>query len=129
MGMPAAKRGDKVVAFDTHFITTQSGVTLPVPMHPFNGILDGDLSGDVRIEGQSAATVGTTATNTPRHLPLGGLFAKQPSNKGEIIRGSARVFINGKAAARAGDTAKTCNDPVDLPVGTVIATSKVLIGD
>jgi len=38
------------------------------------------------------------------------------------------VLINGKAAARAGDTAQTCNDPVPMPVGTVVATSTVLIG-
>ena len=33
----------------------------------------------------------------------------------------------GKPAARMGDTAKTCNDPTDLPVGTVIAAGTVLI--
>jgi uncharacterized Zn-binding protein involved in type VI secretion len=49
-------------------------------------------------------------------------------NQGEIITGSATVLINGKPAARAGDTARTCNDPVDLPVGTVIAVGTVLIG-
>jgi uncharacterized Zn-binding protein involved in type VI secretion len=43
--------------------------------------------------------------------------------------GSATVFINGKAAARTGDQAKTCNDPADLPVGTVIAAGSVFIGD
>jgi len=38
------------------------------------------------------------------------------------------VLINGKGAARTGDTARTCNDPVDLPVGTVVAASTVDIG-
>jgi uncharacterized Zn-binding protein involved in type VI secretion len=38
------------------------------------------------------------------------------------------VTINGKAAARAGDTAKTCNDPTDLPVGVVVAAGLVTIG-
>lgn len=33
----------------------------------------------------------------------------------------------GKPAARMGDTAKTCNDPTDLPTGTVIAVGTVLI--
>ncbi len=37
-------------------------------------------------------------------------------------------LINGKQAARNGDTATTCNDPVDLPVGTVVAAGTVLIG-
>jgi len=52
-----------------------------------------------------------------------------PKNQGRIIKGSARVKINGKPAARAGDTALTCNDPVDLPSGTIVAQSTVLIGD
>jgi len=51
-----------------------------------------------------------------------------PTNQGEVISGSTTVLINGKAAARAGDTAQTCNDPVPMPVGTVVATSTVLIG-
>jgi uncharacterized Zn-binding protein involved in type VI secretion len=38
------------------------------------------------------------------------------------------VKINGKGAARMGDTAKTCNDPTDAPVGTVIAAGTVLVG-
>jgi len=33
----------------------------------------------------------------------------------------------GKPAARMGDTAKTCNDPTDMPVGTVVAAGTVLI--
>jgi len=33
----------------------------------------------------------------------------------------------GKPAARMGDTANTCNDPADMPVGKVIAASTVLI--
>ena len=93
------------------------------------GQLDGGLSSDVMIEGQPAAIVGSTATNTPSHIPQGGPFQKPPANKGEIIKGSATVFINNKAAARMGDIAKTCNDPSDMPVGQVIAAGTVLIGD
>jgi uncharacterized Zn-binding protein involved in type VI secretion len=96
--------------------------------HPFAGILDGALSADVKIMGLPAATVGSTATNQPPHVPSGGSFVSPPANKGEIILGSATVLINGKAAARAGDTATTCNDPNDLPAGTVVASGTVLIG-
>jgi uncharacterized Zn-binding protein involved in type VI secretion len=53
---------------------------------------------------------------------------KPPSNRATIIKGSATVFINGKLAARSGDTAMTCNDPVDAPVGTVVAVGTVMIG-
>jgi uncharacterized Zn-binding protein involved in type VI secretion len=82
----------------------------------------------VKIKGAFAATVDSTATNTPPHIPIGGTFVNPPSNKATIMTGSATVKINNKAAARAGDTAKTCNDPTDLPVGTVVAVNEVLIG-
>lgn len=128
MGQPAARKGDQVVALDTHLIQPP-GPTSPVPVpHPFNGIIDGAVSSDVKIGGAAAATVDSTATNTPSHIPIGGTFVNPPSNKATIVTGSATVKINGKAAARAGDTAKTCNDPVDLPAGTVVAVGQVLIG-
>jgi uncharacterized Zn-binding protein involved in type VI secretion len=128
MAQPAARQGDQIVAVDTHLIQPP-GPTSPVPVpHPFSGIIDGGLSGDVTIGGAAAATKDSTATNTPSHIPIGGSFVNPPSNKATIIKGSATVTINGKAAARAGDTAKTCNDPVDLPVGSVVAVGTVLIG-
>ncbi len=42
--------------------------------------------------------------------------------------GSATVQVGGKAAARSGDTATTCNDPADMPVGLVVAAGTVFIG-
>jgi uncharacterized Zn-binding protein involved in type VI secretion len=66
--------------------------------------------------------------NTPPHIPQGGPFQVPPTNQGRIITGSATVLINGKQAARNGDTAMTCNDPTDMPVGTVVATGTVFIG-
>ena len=128
MGAPAAKKGDRVTASDMHMIQppgTAPPVLLP---HPFAGILDGALSADVKIMGLPTATVGSTATNQPPHVPSGGSFVNPPANNGQIILGSFTVFINGKAAVRAGDTATTCNDPSDLPVGTVVASGTVLIG-
>lgn len=128
MGQPAARQGDRIVAFDTHLIQPP-GPTSPVPVpHPFAGILDGALSQDVKIGGAAAATVDSTATNTPSHIPIGGTFVNPPTNRATVTTGSATVKINGKAAARAGDTARTCNDPVDLPVGKVVAVGQVLIG-
>ncbi len=125
---PAAKQGDKVTAVDIHLIQPP-GPTSPIPVpHPFNGIIDGSLSSDVKIMGMPAATVNSTATNTPPHIPQGGTFVKPPSNRATIIKGSATVFINNKPAARSGDTALTCNDPVDAPVGTVVAVGTVNIG-
>ena len=76
--------------------------------------------------GKPAAMMNSTATNT--HQPIGGTFVKPPANRGSIIAGSPTVFINGKPAARSGDTAITCNDPVDLPAGKVVAKGTVFIG-
>ena len=126
MGQPAAKQGDKIVAVDTHILII-GPATAAIP-HPFMGQLDGALSSDVNIEGKPAAVVGSTATNTPSHIPLGGSFMNPPKNQGKVMMGSGTVFINGKQAARAGDTAQTCNDPADLPVGQVVAVGTVLIG-
>lgn len=130
MGQPAAKQGDQIVATDTHIVMIPTpGGPVPTPLpHPFTGIIDGQLSGDVNIMGLPAATVGSTATNTPAHIPQGGPFQSPPDNLGTIEIGSQTVMINGKGAARMGDTATTCNDPSDLPIGTVIAAGTVMIG-
>lgn len=132
MGQPAAKQNDMIQAMDTHIVmvpTPGGPVPTPTPGHPFNGLMDGNLSSDVKIMGLPAATVGSTATNQPPHIPIGGpSFQIPPTNQATIMIGSTTVLINGKQAARNGDTANTCNDPAPLPVGTVIATGTVMIG-
>ena len=132
MGQPAAKQGDLIQAVDTHIVMVPSpGGPVPTPgPHPFAGMLNGSLSANVKVMGRPAATQGSTADNVPPHLPIppAGTFQKPPTNKGQVVMGSARVTINGKPAARNGDTALTCNDPVDLPAGTVIAVGTVLVG-
>jgi uncharacterized Zn-binding protein involved in type VI secretion len=135
MGLPAAKQGDQITAVDMHIVLVPPPVPpappVPTPLpHPFSGIIDVGLSPNVMIMGLPAATVGSTATNTPPHFPTppGMSFAKLPTNKALITMGSTTVLINGKPAARSGDTAITCNDPVDLPNGTVVAAGTVLIG-
>ncbi len=130
MGQPAAKQGDLVTALDTHvYLIPSPGGPVPTPLpSPFSGQLTLNLSPNVRIMGLPAATLGSIAVNTPPHLPQGGPFQRPPSNQGRIITGSATVRINGQPAARNGDTAMTCNDPVDLPIGTVVAAGTVLMG-
>jgi uncharacterized Zn-binding protein involved in type VI secretion len=130
MGQPAAKQGDQITGTDIHIIMIPTpGGPVPTPLpHPFVGIINGSLSSDVKIMGMPAATQGSTADNTPPHIPQGGPFQKPPTNKGQIMMGSTRVMINGKPAARNGDPALTCNDPTDMPVGTVIAVGTVMIG-
>jgi uncharacterized Zn-binding protein involved in type VI secretion len=121
MGQLAAKQGDRITAMDSHTIPTPP-FTVSVP---FTGVIDGGLSGDVKIMGRAAAVVGSTATNLPPHPPN---IVPPPKNRGTILTGSATVKINGKPAARMGDTAMTCNDPTDLPVGQVVGSGTVSIG-
>jgi uncharacterized Zn-binding protein involved in type VI secretion len=133
MGPPAAKRGDKITAIDTHIVLVPAppGPPVPTPLpHPFSGTISGNLSGNVNIMGLPAATVDSTADNIPRHIPTppGTAFQTPPANKGTIKQGSRTVKINGKAAARSGDRAETCNDPTNRLVGTVVAAGKVMIG-
>lgn len=129
MGQPAAKQGDQIVATDIHIIMIPGTPPVPTPLpHPFAGIIDGGVSSDVNIMGMPAATADSTATNTPPHIPQGGPFQKPPMNQATIKMGSMTVKINGKMAARNGDMAMTCNDPADLPIGTVVAVGTVLIG-
>src|ERR1700749_848035 len=132
MEQPAAKQGDQIIAVDTHIamVPSPSGQT-PTPMpHPFTGVISGGLSGNVKIMGLPAATVGSMADNSPPHIPLPPAvsFQKPPSNKATIQIGSPTVKINGKMAARNGDAAMTSNDPADMPVGTVSAGGTVFIG-
>lgn len=127
MGSPAAKQGDRIVALDMHLIQPP-GPTSPVMVpHPFSGIIDGSVSTDVTIGGSAAATVGSTATNTPPHIPIGGTFVNPPTNQGKVTKGSATVTINGKAAARAGDQGQTCDD-TGMIGGAVVAVGTVTIG-
>lgn len=132
MGQPAAKQGDQVTAIDMHIVMVPSpGGPVPTPLpHPFNGMLNGGLSTNVNIMGLPAATVGSTATNQPPHLPTppGTAFQIPPTNQATVMRGSATVMINGKPAARAGDQTQTCADPVPNMAAALIATGTVLIG-
>jgi uncharacterized Zn-binding protein involved in type VI secretion len=126
----AAKLGDVVQAMDTHIVMVSTpGGPVPTPMQlPFAGKISGDCSTDVTIEGAAAAVAGSTASNLPRHVPPGNPFQSEPTNKGEVVAGSATVLINGKPAARAGDPVNTCNDPVPAPNGRIQAVSTVKIG-
>src|SRR3546814_14020295 len=90
-GMPAAKEGDTVFAIDMHLIQPPGPTSPVVVPHPFTGTLDGELSSDVKIEGMAAATKGSTATNSPSHVPLGGRFVNPPQHPAtEAVRTTTR---------------------------------------
>jgi uncharacterized Zn-binding protein involved in type VI secretion len=133
MGQPAAKGGDSITGTDTHLVNTPDSPPPKPYQFAFEGTIDENISHNVFIMGMAAATIGSsTSEKSSTHIPLPppapGKFTKDPKNKAEIITGSSSVNINGRAAARNGDTANTCNDPVDLPNGTVNASGTVMIG-
>lgn len=132
MGQPAAKQNDQVTGTDMHIVMVPAGPSLvPTPLpHQFAGRITGGTIAGVKIGGQPAAVVGSTADNLPPHLPTppGVTFQTPPSNSATIRMGSATVKIGGKQAARNGDICMTCNDPADVPVGSIIAAGTVMIG-
>ncbi len=133
MGKPAAKQGDQVIATDIHIVLVPAPPAPPVPTplpHPFVGMLDGNLSSNVKIMGKFAATMGSTATNSPSHIPTppGTSFVNPPTNKAQIMMGSMTVMINNKQAARMGDMTMSCGDPPVPGGANLICVSTVLIG-
>jgi uncharacterized Zn-binding protein involved in type VI secretion len=130
-GKPIARENDRVVGVDTHIVLVPGPGPVPTPLpHPFDGVLDGELSTTVKANGRAVATVDSTATNKPSHLPTppGTSFQNPPANKGTVKVGSKTVKVGGKAVARMGDIVETCNDPANLPVGSIIAAGTVLVG-
>jgi uncharacterized Zn-binding protein involved in type VI secretion len=105
-------------------------VPTPLP-HPFSGIIDGGVVATVKIGGQPAAVVGSTASNQPPHIPTppGVSFQNPPPNQGTVKLGSATVKIGGQQAARNGDGVATCDDIApEAPKGKIIAAGTVFIG-
>jgi uncharacterized Zn-binding protein involved in type VI secretion len=132
MPQPAARQNDPVTGTDTHILLVPSPggpVPTPTPL-PFTGQLMTGLSTDVLIDGLPAAIQGSVAQNMPPHIaPPPATFSKPPTNQGRVVTGSPTVLVNGKPLARLGDPVLTCNDPADLPVGTISAGSPdVLVG-
>jgi uncharacterized Zn-binding protein involved in type VI secretion len=128
MGKLAAKQGDRITGDDKHTVMLPNGATPQQPF-PFNGIINGKISFNVYINGQPAATVDSTAINSPPHIPTSGAFVNPPSNQATIKMGSGTVKINGNAAARHGDLAETCSELPVPPGQVVVTTGTVNIGD
>jgi uncharacterized Zn-binding protein involved in type VI secretion len=126
MPQPAARQGDTVTGVDIHIVMLPSpGGPVPTPLpHPFNGRLVSGLSADVQINGQAAATHGSTAQNSPPHIPSGGPFQRPPSNSGKVfVSRPATVLVNNLPLAVLGDPVMTCNDPTDAPTCTIATGS------
>jgi uncharacterized Zn-binding protein involved in type VI secretion len=130
MQQAAAKSGDWIVAQADIHMVQPSGPSNPyaAPL-PFAGRLDGGLSADVFFDGEPAATQGSRATNQAKHMaPPGCSFVRQPDNKGQVMGGSASVYVNNKPVARHDDQAQTCADPVPNGAAKVQAVGTVFAG-
>ena len=115
MGMPAAKKNDLAVGIDVHIVMVPAppGAPVPTPLpHPFSGPLDQQLSPDVTINGQPAATKGSVATNRPSHFPTppGVSFQTPPATAGTDVS-SLKYFFSRDSTREAGATAisSTCS--------------------
>lgn len=128
MSKPVAKQGDRVVAVDTHLVIPETGGPPVAVQLPFEGVLDSNLSPDVLAEHRPVALVDSLAHQTPGHVVAPKSFAKPPTNQARVVIGAPTVLANHRPVARSDDTAETCNDPVDLPVGKVIASGTVISG-
>lgn len=133
MGQPAATTTSQVVGVDLHVVMVPTpGGPVPTPLpHPFSGAIQTGTATTVLVGGLPAATQDSVALNQPPHLPTppGVSFQTPPSNQGAVLTASATVLIGGKGAARVGDHVRTCNDPVDQPVGVVVGpVGTVMIG-
>lgn len=130
MGMPAAKLGDGVTGTCTHVVLVPSPtgpIATPTPFD-FTGTITSACSQNVLVAGKPAAIAGSVAVNRPPHVPKSGSFQNPPTNQGKVLKGSTTVLVNGKPAARDGDTVLICNDPLPAPNGRITATGTVLIG-
>src|SRR4051794_8148772 len=99
MGLPAAKHLDPVLGVDTHIIlipTPAGPVPTPLP-HPYVGMLLDPMDyipkvgTAIRVNGVPRAVAGTSGMATPPHIPMGGPFAKPPTNESEMFMGSMSV--------------------------------------
>jgi len=99
-----ARRADTVLATDTHVV---NGATVKLP---FVGPLTVGLVESVLVNGRAIAVDGSIALNMPPPHP--------GSNQGRVVA-ARNVTAGGRPVACVGDKAITCNQPVDLPVGTV----------
>ena len=130
-GLPAAKQNDQVIGVDTHIILVPAGpTTVPTPIpHPFNGIINGGCEPTVMIMGMPAAVVGSTAQNTPPHIPQGGAFAKPPTNMGTIILGSPNVFIGCGSGGGGGGGSGSVDGAIDPAASASVDASSTSIGE
>ena len=129
---PVAKRGDRVVGVDTHVVLVPgpAGPTPTPTPHSFEGRIDERSDATVFVDDASVALQGASAEAACPHVPIGGAFARAPSNRATLTGGSGRVFAEDRAIARGIDAATSCDDfgAEDNANVVVDATASVFAG-
>jgi YD repeat-containing protein len=114
----AAKHLDPLVGLDTHIIlipTPAGPVPTPLP-HPYIGILFDPfdyapfVGASTYINGLPRGVAGTNGKAVPPHIPMGGPFAKPPTNESEIFLGSVTVLTDGDPQSFLGLPVLSCQD-------------------
>src|SRR5262245_24897643 len=113
--MFAAKHFDPILGIDIHLIITPAGVTVPIP-HPYLGFVIDPmdyvpiLGATVKVHGLPRGQAGTCGKAIPPHIPIGGVFAKPPTNESEIFMGSSTVLADGEPLSHSGLQVLSCQD-------------------
>ena len=128
MAKAAATKGDKVKGdpTTTHDWTTQGGSAMSLACS-FEASINGATSANVFINSKQAATVDSVAdAGSPPETAVDSSAQPAAVAKAKISGGSGTVTINGKGAARDGDSASACKSKGTVSVS---GTANVLIGD
>jgi len=124
-----AAKDDPVMGIDVHDMVVPSGsgtTIVPIP-HQFIGKMASNLSPDVKVRGDAAATMDSIARHDCGiHMQVPGTisFVTGPRKEGDVTGATGRtVFVNGKQVAVLGSTLTTCNDVGARENTTIIAAS------
>jgi len=113
--MFAGKQFDMVMGVDMHIIQPPAGPPLPIP-HPFIGMVFDPvefvpiIGASILVNGLPRAQAGTTVKATIPHVPIGGVFAKPPTNDGEVYMGIIAISGEGEPLPSLGTPVLTCQD-------------------
>jgi uncharacterized Zn-binding protein involved in type VI secretion len=127
MGEAAVVRFDRITGTcPGHLVPGPAGAAVPGPPMPFSAPLTQGLSTSVRLQGEFAAIVGSSGSNSPPHV---GLHASDPwfappAQQGRVTGGSSTVLIENTPAAKTGSPCSCCTAPGQL-AGSAVT---VLIG-
>lgn len=121
MGQPAVVMGDAIRGTcAVHQIPSPSGAPMPAGPLPFSAPLTQALATTVTIGGKPAAVAGSSGLNQPPHVGLHASdpFLAPPTQRGQVVVGSATVFFDGQPAAYTGCTVSICAQVPGTLTGT-----------